>query len=140
MRALCDAYLRKPVSQATLIATLQRFLPTTAYTPHPNPPPPGGRESAPPPLVGGDWGEGGEYGLVQLPAVLYQRLQALRPPFASINELEAFGRALALEGERRENLTLRDLGQLLLRQAEAFNVAGLRQQIEALKAAAQPGE
>jgi CheY-like chemotaxis protein len=140
VRALCDAYLRKPVSQATLIATLQRFLPTTAYTPHPNPPPPGGRESAPPPLVGGDWGEGGEYGLVQLPAVLYQRLQALRPPFASINELEAFGRALALEGERRENLTLRDLGQLLLRQAEAFNVAGLRQQIEALKAAAQPGE
>ena len=92
-----------------------------------------------PALVGGDWGEGGEYGLVQLPAVLYQRLQALRPPFASINELEAFGRALALEGERRENPVLRDLGQLLLRQAEAFDVVGLRQRIEALKAAAQPG-
>jgi hypothetical protein len=66
-------------------------------------------------------------------------LRALRPPFASINDLEAFGRALAQEGERRENFTLRDLGQLLVRQAEAFDMAGLRQRIEALKKAAQPG-
>lgn len=135
VRTLCDAYLRKPVSQATLIATLQRFLPATVHTP----PPQGGRESALPPLVGGDWGEGDNYGPVRLPAALYQHLQALRPPFTSINELEAFGDSLMREGERRENPALRDLGQLLLRQAEAFDVAGLRQRIEALKAAAQPG-
>lgn len=139
VRALCDAYLQKPVSQPALIAALRRFLPVAVYTPHPGPLPQGGRESAPPPLVEGGWGEGDKYGPVRLPAPLYEQLQALRPPFTSINELEAFGRALAREGERRENLALRDLGQLLLRQAEAFDVAGLRQQIEALKAAAQPG-
>lgn len=135
VRDLCDAYLQKPVSQSMLIATLRRFLPATVHTHHPSPPPQGRRESTPPPLVGGAWGEGDKYGPVQLPAALYQRLHALRPPFTSINELEAFGRALAREGERRENPALRDLGQLLLRQAEAFDVAGLRQRIEALKTA-----
>jgi two-component system sensor histidine kinase EvgS len=139
VRTLCDAYLRKPVSQPTLIAALRRFLPATVHTPHPSPPPPGGRESTSPPLVGGGWGERGKYGPVRLPAALYERLQTLRPPFTSINELEAFGRSLALEGEREENPALLDLGQLVLRQVEAFDVVGLRQRIEALKAAAQPG-
>ena len=77
---------------------------------------------------------------LRLPAALYEQLRALRPPFTSINELEAFGHTLAQEGVQRENPALRDLGQLLLRQAEAFDMAGLRQQIEALQAAAQPGE
>ncbi len=77
---------------------------------------------------------------LRLPAALYEQLRALRPPFASINDLEAFGRVLAQEGERREDSTLRELGQLLLRLVEAFDMAGLRQQIEALQAAAQPGE
>ncbi|MDS4041206.1 MAG: ATP-binding protein, partial [Candidatus Competibacter sp.] len=138
VRLLFDAYLRKPVNQAMLVTTLQTFLPATAYTPRPNPPSPRGRKSAPPPFVGRRWGEGNENVPVRLPAALYQRLQTLRPPFTSINELEAFGRSLALEGERRENPVLRDLGQLLLRQAEAFDVASLHQRIEALKAAAQP--
>ncbi|MFO7641411.1 MAG: response regulator, partial [Candidatus Competibacteraceae bacterium] len=127
VRTLCDAYLRKPVSQSMLIATLRRFLPlagATVATPS------AGREPADPSPGGGNW---------RLPAALYERLQALRPPFTSINELEAFGRSLALEGEREENPALRDLGQLLLRQAEAFDVVGLRQRIEALKATAQPG-
>ena len=138
VRTLCDAYLRKPVSQSMLIATLRRVLPATVHTSHLSPLPQEGRESTPPPLVGGGWRKGDKYGPVRLPAALYQRLQMLRPPFTSINELEAFGRSLALEGERRENPVLRDLGQLLLRQAEAFDVASLRQRIEALKAAAQP--
>lgn len=115
------------MSQTTLIAALQRFLPhseATVATPG------SGREST-------DTLTGGEN--FRLPAALYERLQTLRPPFTSINELEAFGRSLALEGERRENSALRDLGQLLLRQAEAFDGVGLRQRIEALKAAAQPG-
>ena len=47
---------------------------------------------------------------------------------------------LVQESEQRGNPTLRDLGQLLLRQVEAFDVVSLRQQIEALQAAAQPGE
>ncbi|MDG4594823.1 MAG: transporter substrate-binding domain-containing protein [Candidatus Contendobacter sp.] len=126
VRALCKAYLRKPVSQATLIATLRRFLPHSEATVATRD---AGREST-------DTSPGGENW--RLPAALYQRLQALRPPFTSINELEEFGRALAREGERRENPALRDLGQLLLRQAEAFDVAGLRQRIEALKVAVQP--
>lgn len=138
VRTLCDAYLRKPVSQSMLIATLRRFLPATVHTSHLSPLPQGGRESTPLPSWEGAGGKGDKYGPVRLPAALYQRLQMLRPPFTSINELEAFGRSLALEGERRENPVLRDLGQLLLRQAEAFDVASLRQRIEALKAAAQP--
>ena len=129
VRTLCEAYLRKPVSQPMLMATLRRFLPSTVHTPHLGPPPP---------LVGGGWGEGDKDVPVRLPGALYEHLQTLRPPFTSINELEAFGRALMQEGERREDSALRDLGQLLLRQAEAFDVAGLRQQIETLKAAAQP--
>jgi CheY-like chemotaxis protein len=122
-RAICDAYLRKPVSQSMLIATLRRFLPHAQA-------PDTSREPV-------DTLPGREHW--RLPAVLYERLQTLRPPFTSINELEAFGRALTLEGEREENPALRDLGQLLLRQAEAFDLVGLRQRIEALKAAAQPG-
>jgi two-component system sensor histidine kinase EvgS len=126
-QALCAAYLRKPVSQSMLIVALRRFLPHTqtaraapeALPETPNPLP--------------------DHADLRLPAALYKHLQALRPPFASINELEAFGHALTLEGERRENSALRDLGQVLLRQTEAFDVAGLRQRIEALKAAAQPG-
>ena len=124
-RTLCDAYLLKPVSQATLIATLRRFLPHSKTAA-----PGAGREPADPSPGGENW---------RLPAALYERLQALRPPFTSINELEAFGRALAREGERRENPALRDLGDLLLHQAEAFDVVGLHQRIEALKAAAQSG-
>ena len=125
--ALFDAYLRKPVSQPTLIAALRRFLP----------PAPTARAApeAPPKILN----PLPDHADLRLPAALYEQLQALRPPFASINDLEAFGRALAREGEPRENLALRNLGQLLLRQAEAFDIAGLRQQIEALKAAAQPG-
>ena len=127
-QAICAAYLQKPVSQPTLIAALQRFLPhvqtaqtvleTSSETLNPLP----------------------NHADLRLPAALYEQLRALRPPFASINELEAFGRTLAQEGERREDSTLRDLGQLLLHQAEAFDVVSLRQQIEALQAAAQPGE
>lgn len=127
VRTLFDAYLRKPVSQPTLIAALRRFLPhseATVATPR------AGRESADTSTGGENW---------RLPAALYEHLQTLRPPFTSINELEAFGRALALEGERRDHPAWRDLGQLLLRQAEAFDGVGLRQRIEALKATAQPG-
>lgn len=76
-----------------------------------------------------------DYASVRLPPALDERLQTLNPPFASINELEAFGRLLMLEGEQQESPTLRTLGQRLLRQAEAFDMNGLRQQIEALKAA-----
>ena len=75
-----------------------------------------------------------DYARVQLPAALDERLQTLRPPFASINELEAFGRLLVQEGEQQENPALQMLGQRLLRQAEAFDINGLSQQIEALKA------
>jgi len=75
-----------------------------------------------------------DYAWVRLPAALDERLQTLRPPFASINELEAFGRLLIQEGEQQESATLRTLGQRLLHQAEAFDVNGLSQQIEALKA------
>ena len=75
-----------------------------------------------------------DYARVRLPAALYERLQTVRPPFASINELEAFGRLLILEGEQQESPTLRMLGQRLIHQAEAFDMNGLSQQIEALKA------
>lgn len=127
VRALCDAYLRKPMSQPTLIAALRRFLPHSKAAEAA----PDARREPADALPGGEsW---------RFPADLYERLQTLRPPFASINELEAFGLALAQEGERRESPALRDLGQLLLRQAETFDMAGLRQRIEALKAAAQPG-
>lgn len=71
---------------------------------------------------------------VRLPAALHERLQLLRPPFTSINELEAFGRSLTLEGEQQQNATLRELGEQLIRQAEAFDMTGLSRQIEALKA------
>ncbi len=126
-QALCAAYLRKPVSQSMLIVALRRFLPHTQTA-----------RSAPEALPE-TLNPLPDHADLRLPAALYKHLQALRPPFASINELEAFGHALTLEGERRENPALRDLGQLVLRQAEAFDVVGLRQRIEALKAAAQPG-
>lgn len=123
VRILFDAYLRKPVSQPTLIAALRRFLPPV---PTARAVPKAPSETINPLPNHAD---------LRFSTALYEQLHTLRPPFTSINELEAFGRALALEGERRENPILRDLGQLLLRQAEAFDMAGLRQRIEALKTA-----
>jgi CheY-like chemotaxis protein len=125
-RALCDAYLQKPLSQAALIATLQRFLP---HSQGPATKPDCLREVP---------GSSSHYANLRLSTALYEHLQRLRPPFASINELEGFGRSLRLEGERQNDTAPRELGQSLLRQAEHFDAAGLNRQLAMLKAGVGP--
>lgn len=123
LRRICDGYLQKPVSQSTLITALRRFLPHSEIAAEivdtadvsPDHPP------------------------LKLPAALYQRLQMLRPPFTSINEMEAFGRLLTQHGEQQQNTALLDAGQRLQHLAEAFDLLGLIQQVAAIKSAVEPG-
>ncbi|MCP5426188.1 MAG: response regulator [Gammaproteobacteria bacterium] len=122
-RAICDAYLQKPLSQVALVTALQRFLPHTRL--------PGTvsdiRQALP--ATPSEWRSS------RLSATLRERLQNLSPPYTSINELEEFGRCVQAEGEQQNDGALQELGKRLLRLAQSFDMPALIQQISAMKAA-----
>jgi len=112
-----DRVLQKPLSRAELLAALGRWLADERRSA------PQGKVSAvaQPPRT------------IELSAALHERLLALRPPFASINEIVRFVEAFHEEAVSGDDPEVRRAARELLAAADRFDLAELTQRLDALQ-------
>ena len=125
IRSLFAACLLKPVSGGDLVGTLARYLPRA----------PDSRDATPSTSPEASVSVAGGMGTRLSPA-LHRQLQSLRPPFASLNDIETFARQLDEEGSRTGDSELGALAARIRRQVGDLDIAGLERSISGLKAAA----
>jgi len=117
LRQAFDRVLQKPLSRAELLTALARWLPEER---------PSARQRRVPAVAQPPR-------RIELSAALHERLLALRPPFASINEIAHFAEAFHEEAGIGNDPEVRRAAKELLAAAERLDIAELTQRLDALQ-------